>query len=116
HVRISDVRIEGPGAPPDAWRAQITRPQCPSPSSPCAQGYTTAIAFAENTCKDKPWTDEAACSWAGSTPTPAGTAAINIEIDHNELSGWSEAAVRLWGPADISFGDDLAGRVWQSWT
>jgi hypothetical protein len=103
HVRISGVRIEGPGAPPDAWRT-------------IPQGYTIAIEFSEQTCKDKPPMDPAACSGPGSTPTPPGTAAINIEIDHNEFSGWNTAAVSVGGPADIGFGDELAGQIWQSWT
>ena len=103
HVRIGGVRIEGPGAPPDAWRT-------------IPQGYTIAIEFSEQTCKDKPPMDPAACSGPGSTPTPAGTAAINIEIDHNEFSGWNTAAVQVWGPGDINFGDELAGQVWQGWT
>ena len=80
NVRISGVRLEGPGPPPDAWRAQVVRPQCPSS---CAQGYTKGIIFVDQ---------------------------INIEIDHNELSGWNTAAVEAVvdaGPTD---------RVWQMWT
>jgi hypothetical protein len=80
NVRISGVRLEGPGAPPDAWRAQVGRPQCPS--SPCAQGYTRGIQFADK---------------------------INIEIDHNEFSGWNTAAVE---PSN----DGANDRVWQMWT
>jgi hypothetical protein len=69
NVRISGVRLQGPGPPPDAWRAQVVRPQCPSPS-PCALGYTKGINF----------TDQ-----------------LNIEIDHNELFGWNTAAVEAIG-------------------
>jgi hypothetical protein len=90
HVRISGVRIEGPGAPE----------------------YTIGIHFSEERCKDKPSTDENACSSARSTPTPAR---INIEIDHNEFSGWATVAVEVAGPFDIGFGENIAGQVWQSW-
>jgi hypothetical protein len=81
NVRISGVRLEGPGPPPDAWRAQVARPQCPSPS-PCALGYTKGINFVDQ---------------------------INIEIDHNELSGWNAAAVE-------AVGNGPNDRVWQMWT
>ena len=85
NVRISGVRLEGPGPPPDAWRAQIARPQCPSPSS-CALGYTKGINFVDQ---------------------------INIEIDHNEFSGWNTAAVEAVGNDPATGPDD---RVWQMWT
>ena len=81
NVRISGIRLQGPGPPPDAWRAQVARPQCPSPSS-CAQGYTKGINFVDQ---------------------------INIEIDHNELSGWNAAAVE-------AVGNGPNDRVWQMWT
>ena len=73
NVRVSGVRLEGPGAPPDAWRAQVVRPQCPLTS--CAQGYAKGVAFADK---------------------------LQIEIDHNEFSGWNTAAVEatsspFWG-------------------
>jgi hypothetical protein len=101
-VRLSGVRIVGPGEPPDAWR-----------EDPTGHGHTIAIHFEEKPCIGKPSTDEGACSSAGSTPTPA---TINIEIDHNEFSGWASAGVRVFGPRDIGEGQELAGQVWQSWT
>jgi hypothetical protein len=102
-VRISGVRIVGPGEPPDAWRQM----------DPTVHGHPIAIHFEEKPCIGKPSTDEGACSSAGSTPTPAR---INIEIDHNEFTGWATAGVRVFGPNDIGEGQDLAGQVWQSWT
>jgi hypothetical protein len=68
NVRFSGVRLEGPGAPPDAWRS-------------IPKGYTRAIQFVDK---------------------------INIEIDHNEFSGWNTAAVEAQG--------NTGDRVWQSWT
>jgi hypothetical protein len=75
NVRITGVRIEGPGAPPDAWR-----------SLPIPQGYAKGINF-----QDK----------------------INIEIDHNEFSGWNAAAVEAAGIENTTGPSD---RVWQMWT
>jgi hypothetical protein len=72
-VRISGVRIEGPGSPPDAWRS-------------IPQGYAKGIYF-----QDK----------------------INIEIDHNEFSGWNAAAVEAAGIESTAGPSD---RVWQTWT
>jgi hypothetical protein len=71
HVRISGVRLEGPGAPPDAWRSSKT-------------GETRGIKFVDR---------------------------INIEIDHNEFSGWNTAAVE---PAGNEPGPN--DHVWQKWT
>jgi hypothetical protein len=73
HVRISGVRLEGPGAPPDAWRSNKT-------------GETRGIKFLDQT---------------------------NIEIDHNEFSGWNTAAVE---PAGIELTTGPNDRVWQTWT
>ena len=73
HVRISGVRLEGPGAPPDAWRSSKT-------------GETRGIKFFEK---------------------------INIEIDHNEFSGWNTAAVE---PAAIELTTGPNDPVWQTWT
>jgi hypothetical protein len=73
NVRISGVRIEGPGSPPDAWRS-------------IPQGYAKGIHF-----QDK----------------------INIEIDHNEFSGWNAAAVEAEGIENTTGPSD---RVWQMWT
>ncbi len=78
NVRISGVRLEGPGATP-AWWTRID----PAP------GYTAAISLYDK---------------------------MNIEIDHNELHGWNTFAVGVFGPADINFGENRAGRVWESWT
>jgi hypothetical protein len=78
HVRISGVRIEGPGAPPDAWRT-MDHPQ----------GYTAAVRLYDR---------------------------MNIEIDHNELDGWTTYAVGVFGPEDVGFGENRAGRVWDTWT
>jgi len=73
NLRISGVRIEGPGSPPDAWRS-------------IPQGYAKGIQF-----EDK----------------------INIEIDHNEFSGWNAAAVEAAGIENTAGPSD---RVWQMWT
>ena len=86
NVRISGVRLEGPGAPPDAWRTAIPQgPNC-SNAAGCPIAETRGIKFVDR---------------------------INIEIDHNEFYGWNAAAVepaateRTTGPADP---------VWWMWT
>lgn len=76
NVRISGVRLEGPGAPPDTWKS--------TPQG--AIGYTKGIGFVDQ---------------------------INIEIDHNEFSGWNTAAVEAAGIAPPTGPND---RVWQMWT
>ncbi len=95
NVRISGVRLEGPGAPPDEWTVLKFRPQCPpNPMDPkfhgCVQGETRGIRFFDR---------------------------INIVIDHNEFSGWNMAAVEAAG---IGTDDPLAVAettpVWQNWT
>ena len=73
NVRISGVRLEGPGAPPDAWRASKS-------------GETRGIKFVDR---------------------------INVEIDHNEFSGWNTAAVE---PTGIELPTGPNDRVWQMWT
>jgi hypothetical protein len=85
NVRISGVRLEGPGAPPDTWKSIPQGPGC-SNSNGCTIGYTRGIRFVDR---------------------------VNIEIDHNEFSGWNTAAVEAAG---IELTTGPSDRVWQMWT
>jgi hypothetical protein len=74
NVRFSGVRLQGPGSPPDAWRAKIPRPQCPDSSDGCALGFTRAMYVGDENLRLHP---------------------INVEIDHNEFSNWNTSAVDM---------------------
>jgi hypothetical protein len=91
NVHISGVRIEGPGSPPDAWRAKVPRHQCPNPPG-CAQGYTKGIMVGSEDYLFFP---------------------INVQIDHNELYNWDTSAVDVrtdcW-PVPCN------GRIWNGFT